>query len=143
MEEKIKEIVEMKQRSLAEENQKTLEVLKERYHHLCWNCISSEREKIQHFCNEHQENRNYDMYKEYWLLAWCVQKIIINLQRIGSRGIHSCSRFLTEGIIKLLEEKKMHFPPKASCVICNIPRQPRTNLCLAFRHLFWAKPRVY
>lgn len=32
MEEKVKEIVEMKQRSLAEENQKTLEVLKERYH---------------------------------------------------------------------------------------------------------------
>jgi hypothetical protein len=31
MEEKVKEIVEMKQRSLAEENQKTLEVLKERY----------------------------------------------------------------------------------------------------------------
>ncbi|RVX14095.1 Protein CASP [Vitis vinifera] len=30
MEEKVKEIVEMKQRSLAEENQKTLEVLKER-----------------------------------------------------------------------------------------------------------------
>lgn len=31
MEEKVKEIVEMKQRSLAEENQKTMEVLKERY----------------------------------------------------------------------------------------------------------------
>lgn len=31
MEEKVKEIVEIKQRSLAEENQKTLEVLKERY----------------------------------------------------------------------------------------------------------------
>lgn len=31
MEDKIKEIVEIKQRSLAEENQKTLEVLKERY----------------------------------------------------------------------------------------------------------------
>lgn len=31
MEEKIKEVVEIKQRSLAEENQKTLEVLKERY----------------------------------------------------------------------------------------------------------------
>lgn len=28
----MKEIVEMKQRSLAEENQKTLEVLKERYY---------------------------------------------------------------------------------------------------------------
>ncbi|KAJ7538419.1 hypothetical protein O6H91_11G047000 [Diphasiastrum complanatum] len=34
MEEKVKEIVEMKQRSLAEENQKTLEVLKEREHSL-------------------------------------------------------------------------------------------------------------
>ena len=31
MEEKVKEIVEIKQRSLAEENQKTLEVLKDRY----------------------------------------------------------------------------------------------------------------
>lgn len=31
MEEKVKEVVEIKQRSLAEENQKTLEVLKERY----------------------------------------------------------------------------------------------------------------
>lgn len=31
MEEKVKEIVEIKQRSLAEENQKTLEILKERY----------------------------------------------------------------------------------------------------------------
>lgn len=31
MEEKVKEIVEIKQRSLAEENQKTLEVLRERY----------------------------------------------------------------------------------------------------------------
>lgn len=31
MEEKVREIVEIKQRSLAEENQKTLEVLKERY----------------------------------------------------------------------------------------------------------------
>lgn len=31
MEEKVKEIVEIKQRSLAEENQKTMEVLKERY----------------------------------------------------------------------------------------------------------------
>jgi len=30
MEDKVREIVEMKQRSLAEENQKTLEVLKER-----------------------------------------------------------------------------------------------------------------
>jgi homeobox protein cut-like len=30
MEEKVKEIVEMKQRSLAEENHKTLEVLKDR-----------------------------------------------------------------------------------------------------------------
>lgn len=30
MEDKVKETVEMKQRSLAEENQKTLEVLKER-----------------------------------------------------------------------------------------------------------------
>ena len=29
----MKEIVEMKQRSLAEENQKTLEVLKERYYY--------------------------------------------------------------------------------------------------------------
>lgn len=34
MEEKVKEIVEIKQRSLAEENQKTLEVLKERYNFL-------------------------------------------------------------------------------------------------------------
>lgn len=32
MEEKVRELVEMKQRSMAEENQKTLEVLKERYH---------------------------------------------------------------------------------------------------------------
>jgi hypothetical protein len=31
MEEKVKEIVEMKQRSLAEENQKSLEALNERY----------------------------------------------------------------------------------------------------------------
>ena len=31
MEEKVKEIVEIKQHSLAEENQKTLEVLKDRY----------------------------------------------------------------------------------------------------------------
>lgn len=31
MEEKVKETVEMKQRSLAEDNQKTLEVLKERF----------------------------------------------------------------------------------------------------------------
>lgn len=31
MEEKVKEIVEIKQRSLAEENQKTLEALKDRY----------------------------------------------------------------------------------------------------------------
>lgn len=31
MEEKVKEIVEIKQRNLAEENQKTLEILKERY----------------------------------------------------------------------------------------------------------------
>lgn len=31
MEEKVKEVVDIKQRSLAEENQKTLEVLKERY----------------------------------------------------------------------------------------------------------------
>jgi homeobox protein cut-like len=31
MEEKVKEMVEMKQRSLAEDNQKTLEALKERY----------------------------------------------------------------------------------------------------------------
>lgn len=31
MEEKVRELVEVKQRSLAEENQKTLEVLKERY----------------------------------------------------------------------------------------------------------------
>lgn len=31
MEEKVKEIVEIKQRNLAEENQKTMEVLKERY----------------------------------------------------------------------------------------------------------------
>lgn len=31
MEEKVKEVVEIKQRSLAEENQKTMEVLKERY----------------------------------------------------------------------------------------------------------------
>ena len=31
MEEKVRELVEMKQRSMAEENQKTLEVLKERY----------------------------------------------------------------------------------------------------------------
>lgn len=35
MEEKVREIVEMKQRSLAEENQKTLEVLKERYFFSC------------------------------------------------------------------------------------------------------------
>ena len=35
MEEKVKEIVEIKQRSLAEENQKTLEVLKERYLLVC------------------------------------------------------------------------------------------------------------
>ena len=34
MEEKVKEIVEIKQRSLAEENQKTLEVLKDRYNFL-------------------------------------------------------------------------------------------------------------
>lgn len=34
MEEKVKEVVEIKQRSLAEENQKTMEVLKERYHFL-------------------------------------------------------------------------------------------------------------
>ena len=33
MEEKVKEIVEIKQRSLAEENQKIMEVLKERYYH--------------------------------------------------------------------------------------------------------------
>lgn len=32
MEEKVKEIVEIKQRNLAEENQKTMEVLKERYY---------------------------------------------------------------------------------------------------------------
>lgn len=31
MEEKVKEILEIKQRNLAEENQKTMEVLKERY----------------------------------------------------------------------------------------------------------------
>lgn len=36
MEEKVKEIVDIKQRNLAEENQKTMEVLKERYYiHLC------------------------------------------------------------------------------------------------------------
>lgn len=35
MEEKVKEIVEIKQRNLAEENQKTMEVLKERY---CIHC---------------------------------------------------------------------------------------------------------
>lgn len=33
MEEKVKEIVEIKHRNLAEENQKTLEILKERYFH--------------------------------------------------------------------------------------------------------------
>lgn len=32
MEEKVKEIVEIKQRNLAEENQKTMEVLKERFY---------------------------------------------------------------------------------------------------------------
>lgn len=32
MEEKVKEIVEIKQRNLAEDNQKTMEVLKERYY---------------------------------------------------------------------------------------------------------------
>lgn len=31
MEEKIKEVVEIKQRNLAEENQKTMELLKDRY----------------------------------------------------------------------------------------------------------------
>lgn len=36
MEEKVKEIVEIKQRSLAEENQKTLEALKERYFLSLW-----------------------------------------------------------------------------------------------------------
>lgn len=36
MEEKVKEIVEIKQRSLAEENQKALEVLKERYFMFYW-----------------------------------------------------------------------------------------------------------
>lgn len=36
MEEKVKEIVEIKQRSLAEESQKTLEVLKERYLLVCY-----------------------------------------------------------------------------------------------------------
>lgn len=35
MEEKVKEIVEIKQRNLAEENQKTMEVLKERYYIHC------------------------------------------------------------------------------------------------------------
>lgn len=38
MEEKVKEIVEIKQRSLAEENQKTLEALKERYS-FCWGVV--------------------------------------------------------------------------------------------------------
>jgi len=36
MEEKVKEIVEIKHRNLAEENQKTLEILKERYRLAYW-----------------------------------------------------------------------------------------------------------
>lgn len=39
MEEKVKEIVEINKRSLAEENQKTLEVLKERYTILVVNLV--------------------------------------------------------------------------------------------------------
>ena len=51
MEEKVKEIVEIKQRSLAEENQKTLEVLKEREQSLQCHKMSIIRGFAEYFGN--------------------------------------------------------------------------------------------